>query len=389
MKKRMTSLLLALALCLGLTVPALAAEASLRCTDSAANGVVRLDAAAPRLYFEVTKAEGAVVEGILLYFYDAGGTLVSASQSGEASEGWKAKTTTQFYVDLTDQMTDEFAYDTVYSCVGTVTIDGTTYTAPTVKFRVDSGTTYDVIVYADLASMEYLGTYAQTNGKPWNLPQPPARSGKTFAGWKVAGGDLIGANDVVALDGDATVFGVWENAQTSTPATPSGGSAFSDVAAGAWYASAVQWAVDQGITAGTGANTFSPNRQCTRGEIITFLWRAAGSPEAENLYGIWDVTAEQYCFEATQWAAEQDMIEHFGNFAPGDPCTRLMAVDFMWKYAGSPSAAPAGFTDVNADAVDWAVETGVTTGTSATTFAPGSTCTRAEIVTFLYRAFAG
>ena len=102
--------------------------------------------------------------------------------------------------------------------VAEVTIDGTTYTAPTVKFRVDSGTTYDVIVYADLASMEYLGTYAQTNGKPWNLPQPPARSGKTFAGWKVAGGDLIGANDVVALDGDATVFGVWENAQTSTPA---------------------------------------------------------------------------------------------------------------------------------------------------------------------------
>lgn len=99
---------------------------------------------------------------------------MSASQSGEASEGWKAKTTTQFYVDLTEQMTDEFAYDTVYSCVGTVTIDGTTYTAPTVKFRVDSGTTYDVIVYADLASMEYLGTYAQTNGKPWNLPQPPA-----------------------------------------------------------------------------------------------------------------------------------------------------------------------------------------------------------------------
>ena len=115
MKKRMTSLLLALALCLGLTVPALAAEASLRCTDSAANGVIRLDAAEPRLYFEVTKAEGAVVEGILLYFYDEGGTLVSASQSGEASEGWKAKTTTQFYVDLTEQMTDEFAYDTVYS----------------------------------------------------------------------------------------------------------------------------------------------------------------------------------------------------------------------------------------------------------------------------------
>ena len=93
MKKRMISLLIALALCLGLTVPALAAEASLRCTDSTTNGVVRLDAAAPRLYFEVTKAEGAVVEGILLYFYDAGGTLVSASQSGEASEGWKAKTT--------------------------------------------------------------------------------------------------------------------------------------------------------------------------------------------------------------------------------------------------------------------------------------------------------
>ena len=97
--------------------------------------------------------------------------------------------------------------------------------------------------------------------------------------------------------------------------------------------------------------------------------------------------AEQYYAKAVAWAKENDMADG-DTFAPNDPCTRLMAVEFMWKYVGSPSAPDAGFTDVTSGAVNWAVEQGVTNGTSATTFAPDTTCTRGQIATFLYRAFA-
>ena len=169
---------------------------------------------------------------------------------------------------------------------------------------------------------------------------------------------------------------------------------FSDVAANAWYRDAVEWAVDQGITSGTGETTFSPDRDCTRAEILTFLWRANGSPEAEHLYGVWDVTADKYYFDAVQWAAEQDIIEHFGNFDPDAPCTRAMAVEFMWKAAGAQAITmDTGFTDVPMDAsysiaVDWAVIEGITSGTDENTFSPDLACTRGQIVTFLHRAYA-
>ena len=169
---------------------------------------------------------------------------------------------------------------------------------------------------------------------------------------------------------------------------------FSDVAADAWYRDAVEWAVDQGITSGTGTTTFSPDRDCTRAEILTFLWRANGSPEAEHLYGVWDVTADKYYFDAVQWAAEQDIIEHFGNFDPDAPCTRAMAVEFMWKAAGAQAITmDTGFTDVPMDAsysiaVDWAVIEGITSGTDENTFSPDLACTRGQIVTFLHRAYA-
>ena len=167
---------------------------------------------------------------------------------------------------------------------------------------------------------------------------------------------------------------------------------FADIPANAYYRDAVEWAVDKEITSGTGDYTFSPNQTCTRAQIMTFLWRAAGSPEAEHLYGVWDVTADKYYFKAVQWAAEQDIIDHFGNFDPDAPCTRAMAVEFIWKANGAQGIAmDPTFVDVpqNASysiAVDWAVLYGITSGTSATTFSPNQTCTRAQIVTFLYRA---
>ena len=162
---------------------------------------------------------------------------------------------------------------------------------------------------------------------------------------------------------------------------------FTDVAEGAYYYDAVQWAVGQGITKGTTETTFSPGNTCTRAQIITFLWRASGSPEPKGACTFTDVPAGSYFEKAVAWAAEQGMASG-DKFAPYDPCTRLMAVEFMWKQAGSPTAPAAAFTDVSSDAVNWALEKGVTKGTTDTTFAPGNTCTRAQIVTFLWRAFA-
>lgn len=165
-------------------------------------------------------------------------------------------------------------------------------------------------------------------------------------------------------------------------------SAFSDVAAGAYYADAVKWAVEKGVTAGTTATTFSPNNTCTTAQILTFLWRANGSPAPTGNNAA--VPAGQYYTDAANWALEKGLTD---NFSADTPATRAATVTYLWKLAGKPAAEAAAFTDVDAgaeyaQAVAWAVKKGVTAGTSATTFAPGNTCTRGQIVTFLYRDLA-
>lgn len=162
---------------------------------------------------------------------------------------------------------------------------------------------------------------------------------------------------------------------------------FKDVGQSAYYAAPVAWAVEKDITTGTTPTTFSPEDLCTRAQIITFLWRAAGNPEPKSASPFSDVKADTYYAKATAWAAENGMASG-STFSPEISCTREMAVEFMWKLDGGPSAPAASFTDVSSQAVNWAVAKGVTYGTSLTTFSPGDTCTRAQIVTFLYRGFA-
>ena len=171
------------------------------------------------------------------------------------------------------------------------------------------------------------------------------------------------------------------------------GLAFTDVAATSPYYAGIEWAVDEGITNGTTATTFSPYQNCTRAQIITYLWRAAGSPEPASTEPAYtDVTdTSLYFFKAVQWASEQGLVEG-ETFDPYAGCTRAMAVYFMWVAADSPEAAAASFTDVAADAdyaaaVNWAVAQGVTLGTGdGSTFSPDTVCQRGQIVTFLYRA---
>ena len=167
---------------------------------------------------------------------------------------------------------------------------------------------------------------------------------------------------------------------------------FDDVATDAYYAKPVSWAVEQGITSGTSKTTFSPNANCTAAQILTFLWRANGSPKPAGSVPFSDVKSGDYYADAAAWAYEKGIISG-GTFGGNTPCTRSMAVTYMWKAAGSPSAGTASFTDVPsgadyAQAVAWAVEKGVTSGTSSTTFSPDSICTRGQIVTFLCRGLA-
>ena len=172
---------------------------------------------------------------------------------------------------------------------------------------------------------------------------------------------------------------------------------FTDVPAGAYYADAVKWAVAEGITSGTTSTTFSPNSSCTRAQMVTFLWRAAGSPEPESDYEPFrDVPKDAYYRKAVLWAAGEGITSGTSatTFSPNATVTRAQTVTFLWRWEGEPEADQrSGFRDVPAgqyysEAVAWAVEEGITNGTGTTTFSPGQTCTRAQIVTFLWRDMA-
>ena len=172
---------------------------------------------------------------------------------------------------------------------------------------------------------------------------------------------------------------------------------FTDVPAGAYYADAVKWAVAEGITSGTSPTTFSPNNGCTRAQMVTFLWRAAGSPEPESDYGPFrDVPKDAYYRKAVLWAAGEGITSGTSptTFSPNAAVTRAQTVTFLWRWDGEPEADQrSGFRDVPtgqyySQAVSWAVEAGITNGTGTTTFSPGQTCTRAQIVTFLWRDMA-
>lgn len=172
---------------------------------------------------------------------------------------------------------------------------------------------------------------------------------------------------------------------------------FDDVKPGAFYFDAVQWAVKNGITNGTGKNTFSPNDVCSRYQIVMFLWRAAGQPEAKAAVSFADVKPGDIFYEAVQWAVERGITKGTSStsFSPYAPCTRGQIVTFLYRSAGSPKVSGAcNFSDIPADsfcrdAVIWASTEGITNGTSAGRFSPNEGCTRAQVVTFLYRASGG
>jgi uncharacterized repeat protein (TIGR02543 family) len=212
----------------------------------------------------------------------------------------------------------------------------------------------------------------------------PTREGYSFGGW-YSDKELTEKLSSVTLTKDTTVYAKWIEKSI----------VFDDVSAAAYYSEAVDWAISEGITIGTSDNTFSPDMTCTRAQAVTFLWRALGCPEPENAENPFvDVADDLYYSKAVLWAVEQGIVKGTSDttFSPDMLCSRAHIVTLIWRAAGSPEAGTAvnPFEDVAEDvyyssAVLWAIEEKLTTGTTDTTFSPEQDCTRAQIVTFLWR----
>lgn len=262
------------------------------------------------------------------------------------------------------------------------------------KFVKDSAPTeYSVKVSTDGNGTAMADKTSAAAGTVVTLTATP-KSGYTFKQWQVVtGGVTIKDNKFTMPAGNVEVKAIFEKNATPPPAPTV--NPFVDVPSGVYYEEAVLWAVDKGITKGTDTTHFSPNGICTRAQAVTFLWRAAGSPAAKSgAMPFTDVKAGSYYETAVLWAVENGITKGTTatTFSPEQNCSRAQIVTFLWRSEKSPAAGTVNpFTDMKAsayyaDAVLWAVKKDVTKGTTATTFSPNDNCTRAQIVTFLYRA---
>ena len=266
----------------------------------------------------------------------------------------------------------EFGLDTVYSSYENEAITFVTI-KPDTKVTVSGGYNGEISVSSGKSD---------GNGKYSQLVMGAVESLRTSTGTGIFN-DVAEGQDFIRIENYFIVVD-----ETAAPAAPSG---FTDIKAGAYYADAVKWAVEKKITSGTSKTTFSPNATCSKAQILTFLWRANGSPEPTAANPFTDIKTTDYFYKAALWAAEKGLVSG-STFGANTDCTRAMTVGYLWKAAGSPAASYNGtFNDVPASAdygqaVAWAVSQGITAGTSDTTFSPNATCTRGQIVTFLHRA---
>ena len=265
------------------------------------------------------------------------------------------------------------------------TYDYTIYFQPTV-YEVPAGHTLALILFADESNMGR--NYSYKNGEEYTITMDPTSIVATVPVEPSKSGSSSGGSHSGGSSSSGTV-------KEDVPATPT--VSFDDVPASAYYFDAVKWAQGKGITNGKANGLFGSNDPCTRGQIVTFLWRAAGSPAPKGTAKVpTDVLPGSYCYDAVAWAIENGITNGFadGTFGVDNTCTRGQSVTFLYRAMGSAPTTTNGFTDVAAnafcaDAVAWAVENGVTNGTTASTFSPSNGCTRAQIVTFLFRAYQG
>lgn len=277
----------------------------------------------------------------------------------------------------------------IYDCVGTGC------SLKRTRFDVSDGAQLKTLFEEQLHVGECFGyEYADNSHALVYLGEDAAREGFYFlsydgggngGGQKIQLGYITYSN--FASIPSLTVY--LNNAVGGTKASGSPDSTpFADVPADAYYAVPVAWAVQSGITAGTSSNAFSPNQRCTNAQVLTFLWRACGRPEPTGAYPFSNEVPSDYQ-KAAHWAYERGMVPG-STFDVEKPCTRAMAAVYLWQMVGSPVASGSAFSDVPADAeyaqaVAWAVNQGITSGTGGTAFGPHQVCDRGQIVTFLYR----
>ena len=284
-------------------------------------------------------------------------------------------------------------YDRYSSLQGTLRVDKGFTNIITVTGGNSSGggyTYYTIKATAGVnGAISPSGSVSVRSGKDQTFTITPDK-GYAISDVKIDGKSVGASYTFENVKGNHTIKAIFMKAN-GNPQT----GVFVDVPEGSYYEEAVAWAVENGITKGTSDTTFDPNGICTRAQAVTFLWRAAGSPEPKsNVMPFEDVAAEAYYYKAVLWAVENGITKGTSEttFSPDADCTRAQIVTFLWRAQKSPAADSVNpFTDVAADAyyvdaVLWAVEEKVTKGTSETTFSPDADCTRAQIVTFLYRA---
>ena len=237
-----------------------------------------------------------------------------------------------------------------------------------------------------------LNLYFSSDGEAWvdagGGMVPEITRGQVSADYLL---EAFGPNTLVRIEWKDWRCVILVEGNATQPTVPTVGG-FTDVKTGDFFAEPVKWAVEKGITEGTSETTFSPAADCYTAQILSFLWRANGSPKPTGSNPFTDVKSSDFYADAAIWAYEKGMVSGT-TFGGNTLCTRSMAVMYMWKAAGSPSTKAASFADVPAgadyaQAVAWAVEQEITSGTSATTFSPDDICTRGQIVSFLYRGLA-
>ena len=396
MSKKLLSLALALVMCLGLTIPAFAAESKWKVE------VVGKTDAEISLGKKTFTVRDWVISGT---FKDDELDMIGNIWTKTDSHQWTAENVyalskgdevvftkggesfEEFYMTAWSDPDGDGVYDQL---IGNITSEDYSSTflpanaaGPVRDFYAQ---TYTLFYMPSLGYLQQMGRTPDGYGS-WDLTDTggvsPVTELKMSPDFLL---DIYGANTIVNI---MTPDKSWSctilvEGNTTQPTVPTVGG-FTDVKTGDYFADPVLWAVEKKITAGTSATTFSPNTTCTQGQILTFLWRAKGEPKPTGT-----VSGTQYYATAAQWAKEQGLTD---NFSAEADCTRAMVVTYLWKLAGSPKTGTSNFTDVSANAdyaqaVAWAVEQDITSGTGNGQFSPNSTCTRGQIVTFLYRAFA-
>jgi uncharacterized repeat protein (TIGR02543 family) len=379
MKKRITAALLCVVLCFAMLGTAYAVDTTPTISVSGTSGQTYATVTASGLNANTTYAMCSIVQGDTLMALFNMTTDNNGSYSGTITTGTLTRGET-LKVSIPDQQNGA---STATVATGTATVAS----SGNGNGGGGGGATSTFTLTFDTNGGSAISTVSKASGTTIDLTTyKPTKVGFDFAGW-YSDAALTTKVTSVKITANTTVYAKWT-------ANGTAGLPFTDVAANAYYYDAVKWAVDKGVTSGTTATTFAPNASCTRAQMVTFIWRYMGSPEPTTTANTFtDVKADQYYYKAVLWAVEKGITAgtRATTFAPDATVTRGQTVTFLWRAAGKPAATTANpFTDVAAsdyfaEAVLWAANEGITAGTSATTFAPANPCTRAQIVTFLYR----